>query len=137
MSWLTLTNLGRMKDAAICRMLSTIFWTCINTISLSVILIIRIADRDLVIPSIIGDGVVWSEIALVQNLTKLTILLGITICLGWGSLVLDVIIASVKFFFKRYGKQKNKINEEDQDEEQERMDGFWNGTLLLEGLSYV
>ena len=56
------------------------------------------------------------------------IILGVTISLGWLSLVVDVITAIIKFrhcrpVIKDYGPENKKI-------------GFWDGFVLLEGLKY-
>ena len=44
MSWLTITNLGRGKDAALCRLLSTLYWTIAHTITFTAILVICNTD---------------------------------------------------------------------------------------------
>ena len=90
MSWLTMTNLGRGKTAALFRMVSTLFWIMAHTVTLTVILVICNTD-----PSS-GDDYNWSELALVQDLTILNTLLISTISLGWLSLVADVITAYVR-----------------------------------------
>ena len=94
MSWLTMTNLGRGKTAALDRMVSTLFWIIAYTITLTVILAICNMDPSNV--SIFND-INWSELALVQDLPILNTLLGSTICLGWLSLVADYITAHVRF----------------------------------------
>ena len=121
MSWLTITNLERGKDAALLRMVSTIFWTITHTITLTVILAICPTDPDI----FHGLEIKWSNLPLAQNHTTLNILLISTICLGWGSLVLDVITAAVKFC------NRSRDNTEGKEEA-----GFWDGAILLEGLKY-
>ena len=128
MSWLTITNLGRSKAAALLRLVSTLFWTITHTITLSVILAICHTD-----PGIVnighGDwyeiGEHWSDLPLALDLSTLNILLISTLCLGWGSLVLDVITAAVKNHYR------SRDNTEDQEEA-----SFWDGAILLEGLKY-
>ena len=124
LSWLTITNLGRSKTAALCRLVSSIFCTIAHTITLSMILNICNSDPGNVV---IGDelGVTWSDLALVRDLSTLNILLVSTICLGWLSLVLDVILAAVKHHWCGPG---------DNTEEDEV--SFWDGAVLLEGLKY-
>ena len=62
MSWLTITNLGRGKTAALFRLVSTLFWTIAHTITLSVILAICHTD-----PGIVNfspgkaNNINWSE----------------------------------------------------------------------------
>ena len=73
-------------------------------------------------------GFTWPELALVQDYTMLNIIMITTICLGWMSLLLDVIIASIK---KHYGGHNND-NSEDQDDEA----SFWDGAILLTGYKY-
>ncbi len=119
MSLLTITNLGRGKTAALCRLVSTLHWTIGHTITFTVILAICNNDPGIII-------VDWSRFPLVQNLTTLNILLGSSLCLGWLSLVLDVITAAVKNHYK----DKNS-DTEDQEEA-----SFWDGAILLEGLKY-
>ena len=122
---MTITNLGRGKTDVLFRMVSTLFWTIAYTITLTVIIVICNID-----PSIVNDnlfaGVVWSELALVQKLTTLNILLGSTIALGWGALVLDVITAAIKKCCK-----SRDSNMEDLEEA-----SFWDGAILLEGLKF-
>ena len=121
-SWLTITNLESGKTAAICRLVSILYWTTAHTITFTVI--IAICNTD---PGIVNDGkqLVWSELPLVHDLFTLNILLISTICLGWGSLVLDVITAAVKNHYR------SRNNTEDQEEA-----SFWDGAILLEGLKY-
>ena len=69
----------------------------------------------------------WSELALVQDLFTLNILLVSTIALGWLSLVLDVITAAVK----NWCRSRNN-NTEDQETR-----GFWDNAILLEGVKYL
>ena len=126
LSWLTITNLGRGKSAALCRLVSSIFWTVAHTINITVILVICNTDPAIVILPIVD--VVWSELALVQDLTTLNLLLVSTLCLGWGSLVLDVITAAAKYCCCR----PRDNNKKDQDNKA----SFWDGAILLEGLKY-
>ena len=118
LSWLTITNLGRGKSAALCRLVSSIFWTVAHTINITVILVICNTDPAIVILPIVD--VVWSELALVQDLSTLNTLLITILCLGWASLVLDVITAGVKHYWAR--------------EEEET--SFWDGAILMEGYKY-
>ena len=122
-SWLTITNLGRGKDAALYRLVSTFFWTIVHTITLSMILAICKSDKG----NVDLFFVKWSELPLVQDLTTLNILLISTICLGWLSLVLDVITAAVK---NHYRSRDN--NTEDKEEKV----SFWNNAILMEGFKY-
>ena len=125
MSWLTITNLGRGKDASHCRLVSTLYWTIAHTITLSVILDICNTDPTIVNADNFEFGE-WAKLPLVQDLTSLNILLVSTLCLGWGALVLDVITAAVK-----------KCRSKDSDtEDQEEKASFWDGAILLEGLKY-
>ncbi len=48
MSWLTITNLGKGKAAALYRLVSTLYWTITYTITLSVIQAICNTDPDIV-----------------------------------------------------------------------------------------
>ena len=122
LSVLTLTNLGRGKAAALFRLVSTLYLVIVYTITLTVILAICNTD-----PSNVDVLVVkWTPLPLVQDLTTLNILLVSTICLGWLSLVLDVIPAAVK----------NHYRFRDTKEEQEEEASFWDNAILLEGLKY-
>ena len=96
MSWLTITNLGRGKDDALCRLVSTLYWNIAHTITFTVILVICNTDPSNVS---IFSKVSWSELALVQDLPILNALLISTICLGWLSLVADVITAFVRYHY--------------------------------------
>ena len=68
--------------------------------------------------------VVWSELPLVQELSALNALLISTLCLGWGSLVLDVITASVKHCWAR------DITKEEEET------SIWDGAILFEAGKY-
>ena len=68
------------------------------------------------------DFNIWSELPLVQDLSTLNTLLISTICLGWGSLVLDVITAGVKHCYRDNTKKEET--------------SFWDKAILLEGLKY-
>ena len=68
----------------------------------------------------------WSELPLAQDLFTLNILLVSTLCLGWGSLVLDVITATVKNYYRSRDSDK-----EDQEEA-----SFWDNAILLERFKY-
>ena len=123
LSWLTITNLERGKTAALCRLVSTFYWTIAHTITLVVILSICDTNPGNVkLSHYDGETFYWSDLALVQDLSTLNTLLPVTICLGWLSLVLDVIAAAVQH--KCY----------DNAEEQEK--SFWDGAVLLEGFRY-
>ena len=125
LSWLAITNLGRGETAAVCRLVSSIFWTVAHTINITVILVIcNTDDPDILHTTSLFP--VWSDLPLVQDLSTLNILLITTLCLCWGSLVLDVITAGVKHHYKA----------RDNSEEQEEETSFWNGAILLEGLKY-
>ena len=126
LSCMTITNLGRGKAAAVCRLVSSLFWTMAHTISITIILAICNTDPGIVDAEDRLLGVNWAELALVKSLSTLNTLLISTLCLGWGSLVLDVITASAKF---HYGSNDNT---EDQEEE----NSFWDGAVLLEGWKY-
>ena len=126
LSWMTVTNLGRGKAAAVCRLVSSIFWTMAHTISIITILTICNIDPGIVDAEDRKLGVNWSELALVQDLSTLNTLLISILCLGWGSLVLDVITAGVKHLYRA----------RDNMEEQEKETSFWNSAILLEGWKY-
>ena len=68
----------------------------------------------------------WSELPLAQDLFTLRILLVSTLCLGWGSLVLDVITAAVK----------NHCRSRNRDTEDQEEISFWDNAILLEGFKY-
>ena len=122
LSWLTITNLGRGKTAAVCRLVTSIFWTIAHTITITVILVICNTD-----PGIMGDGQllpVWSELPLVQDLPALNTLLITIICLGWSSLVLDVITAGVK-----HHRARDSTKEEEET-------SIWDGAILFEAWKY-
>ena len=89
---------------------------------MSVILIICNDDPSYV--DIFGN-VKWSELAVVQDISTLNILLISTIFLGWISLVLDIIYTAAAVV--------NKDNKDDQS----NTTGFWKAAFLLEGLGYL
>ena len=111
------------KAAALFRLVSTLFWTISYNIMLLVIL--GICNTDPSDVSIYDEGVgdfYWSELALVQDITILNILLVSTICLGWLSLLLDVITAAVRYYYRS------------RDTEEEV--SFWDGAILMEGIKF-
>ena len=120
LSWLTITNLKSEKSSTLCRMVSSIYWTIVYSILL--------AD---IIKNIDNDNSFWREeypaddLVLVQQPFTLNILLISTLCLGWVSLLLDVVTASVKY--SCCGPSDN--NKEDQP-------SFWDGAIFLDGLKY-
>ena len=123
---MTITNLGRGKADALYRLVSTLYWTIAHTITFTVILVICNTDPSMVRTDL-GFGIIdWSELPLAQDLATLNILLVSTLCLGWLSLVLDVITAAVKNYYRSRDKDK-----EDQEET-----SFWDNAILLEGLKY-
>ena len=124
LSWLTITNLGRGKADALFRLVSTIYWTIAHTITFTMIL--AICNTDPGIADRIFLNINWSELPLVQDLFTLRILLVSTLCLGWGSLVLDVITAAVRYHYRS----------RDQDTEDQEEARFWDNAILLEGLKY-
>ena len=118
LSVLTITNLGRGKAAALFRLVSTLYLVIVYTITLTVILVICNTD-----PSNVDVLVVkWTNLPLVQDLTTLNILLVSTICLGWLSLLLDVITAAVRYYYRS------------RDTEEEV--SFWDGAILMEGIKF-
>ena len=122
LGWLTITNLGVGKAAAFLRLVTTLYCTIAHTITLTVILAICNTD-----PSNVDVLVVkWTHLPLVQDLTTLNILLISTICLGWLSLVLDVITAAVRYHYRS----------RDTKQEQEEEASFWDGAILMEGLKF-
>ena len=128
LSWLTITNLGRGRTAAVFRTVSSIFWTMAqmaHSLSLGWILIVFNSCSSSNI-EMFGEPV-WSYLAglaLVQDLFTLNILLVSTLCLGWVSLVLDVIIAAVKYgYFKSCDDQVDRFV-------------LWEEAILLEGIKY-
>ena len=123
LSWLTITNIERNETAALFRMVSSIFWNTAHSITIAVILYICNDDPSYI--DIFGN-VKWSELALVQDISMLNILLITTIGLGWISLWMDMIYANVKYCYKSSKNTKDQT-----------WNGFWQGALLLEGLSYL
>ena len=107
MSFLTMTNLGRGKTAALYRMVSSFFWTIIHTITLLVIL--GICNTDPVIVSIGNDWLIWSKLALVQDLITLNALLISTISMGWLALVADVITAAIRYRYQSFNLRYTQL----------------------------
>ena len=122
LSWITLTSLGKSKRAAIFRLVSTLLITMIYSVILSVFLVICNTDASAGYTHIIrGTGVIWSEKPFVylQNGFHLNLILGLTICLGWVSFLLDLLTATIKFYCCASLEKS-----------------FWDGAILLEGFKY-
>ena len=127
LSWATLTNLGNSKRAAFFRLVSTFLITVIYTVILTVFLIICNTN--------VMDGYTyrvmkagfwsWSELPFVslQNGLYVNLILGLTIFLGWGSFLLDLVTAALKFYC--YGSVEDNAR------------SFWDGAVLLEGFKYL
>ena len=126
LSWLTITNLGQGKSAAVFRLVTTLYWTIAHTITLTLLLVFCNTDPGIgVIDTSDGHYIDWPTLALVQDISTLNILLISTICVGWFSLVLDITTAAVK-------KQSCRSCPIDQQDKTV----FWDGAILLEGMKY-
>ena len=122
MSWLTITNLGRGKDAAVCRLVSTLYWNIAHTITFTVILVICNTDPGIDRVDLHGfEAINWSGVPLAHDLFTQNILLICTIFLGWLSIMPDIITAAVKNCCR-----SRDNNTKDQ----------WDNAILLEGLKY-
>ena len=120
LSFLTLTNLGNTKAAALQRLFSLMYWNIVYTSTFALILDIETIQR--------LQRIVCNSLYDPQHDLYLMIILGVTIGLGWLSLVMDVITDIIKFrhcrpVIKDYGPENKKT-------------GFWDGFVLLEGLKY-
>ena len=113
--------LGRGKAAALCRLVSTVFWTIAYTIMLLWILS-HPYDVHVLMPD---EGIYNLPLGLKVDHLTMTSLLILIICLGWIPLLLDVITATVKY---RCSSNNNL--------DQEEMASFWDGAILLEGMKY-
>ena len=122
LSWLTITNLTSGKSSALCRLVSSIYWTVVHSILLADIINSYNTDNEW---SIWEAYEIGSADALVQQPMTLNILLISTLCLGWVSLLLDVITASVKYCW--CGPSDNNTENEP---------SFWDGAVFLEGLKF-
>ena len=125
LGWLTITSLGRGKTGAVYRLVTTLYWTLTHSLTLIIILVVCNTDPGYVV---IGEYIDWSKLHLVKNVTTMNILLISTLCLGWVSLVLDVIIAAIKF-------RNSKSNDRSREYHLETP-VFWDEAILLEGIKY-
>ena len=114
LSWLSIANLGRGKAAALCRLMSTVYWTIAYTLMLLWFL------------SHPYDDYKFPE-GLTEDHLTMTCLLIFIICLGWITLLLDVITATIKYCC--CGSSNNNLD-------QEEKASFWDGAILLEGMKY-
>ena len=113
LGWLSITNLGRGEAAAMCRLVSTVYWTIAYTMMLLWILFHPYDVYNL------PEG-------LTEDHLTMTCLLIFIICLGWIPLLLDVITAtSVKYCCS----SNNNLDEEEKA-------SFWDGAISLEGMKY-
>lgn len=127
LSWMTLTNLGKSKRARVYRLVSTFLITAIFSVILTVFLIIcntSVSDGytyRMYLFHETGITWAWSELPFVnlQNGLYLNLTLGLTICLGWVSFLLDLVTAAIKFYCSGSVEDKGK--------------SFWDGAVLLEG----
>lgn len=144
LSFLTLTNLGNTKAAALQRLFSLLYWITVYTSTFALVLYIKAIQYDYKYSRDLTQGAQEvftdndNDSQDCQRIVQLTnpslrdlyfmIILGLTISLGWLSLVVDVITAIIKFrhcrpIIKDYDPENKKI-------------GFWDGFVLLEGLKY-
>ena len=120
LSWLTLTNLGNTRAAALQRLFSSLYWIIVYTSTFTIFLCSNERMITYYLITRTDDDPL--------RVFHFKIILGLTICLGWLTLVLDVISAIIKFrhcrpIIKDYGPENKKK-------------GFWDGFVLLEGLKY-
>ena len=125
LSWMTLTNLGNSKRAAVYRVVSTFLITFIYTVILIVFLIIcKTNVSDGYTYRIHETGITWTELPLVSLQNGIYVnLLGLTIYLGWVSFLLDLFTARLKIFCCGSVEDKKK--------------GFWDNAVLLEAFKYI
>ena len=123
LSWLSITNLGRGKAAALCRLVSTVFWTIAYTIMLLWILS-HPYDVHVLMPD---EGIYNLPLGLKVDHLTMTSLLIFIICLGWIPLLLDVITATNKYCC--CGSSDNNLDHEEKP-------SFWDGAILLEVMKY-
>ncbi len=123
LSWMTLTNLGNSKRAAVYRVVSTFLITVIYSVILTVFLIICNTNvSDGYTFRIHETGITWSELPLVslENGLYVNLILGLTICMGWVSFLLDLVTAALKIYCCGCGP----------------VEDFWDNAVLLEAFKY-
>ena len=135
-SWLTMAGMGRGKSAAVYRLWSSLTVTIIYSLILGIILVI--CNVDPASGYIYGAGYSWKDLEIVKNPYFLNLLLVITICLGWVSFLVDIILAWCKNHNWRSHNwgPLNKAVEwfVDPQETQDKASGFWDEAVLLQGL---
>ena len=135
LSWLTLGGLGRSKDAAICRLVSTLTVTITYSLILGTVLAICNLDPDS--GYVYAAGLSWSDLQLVKEPFHLNILLYSTIGLGWISYLLDIFLVWCKshdWRSHKWGPLRDLV--EWFVDPLDKETGFWDRAVLLEGLRY-
>ena len=114
----------------------TLIVTIIYTLILGIILVI--CNVDPASGYIYGAGYSWDELEIVKNPFLLNLLLVTTICLGWISFLVDIILAWCKNHNWRSHNwgPLNKAVEwfVDPQGTQDMESGFWDEAVLLQGL---
>ena len=72
LSFLTVTNIGRSKSATVFRLASTYYIFTVNILILVAVLIVCNVNPDIVvIPGAIGGDIVWAELPIVRDISRL------------------------------------------------------------------
>ena len=133
LSWLTVAGLGRNKNAAVYRLVSTLLVTLLYTLILTIIL--TICNMDANTGYTYGAALSWKDLPIAQETFYLNLLLGATIALGWGAFVVDIIITWCKnhdWRLHNWGPLRKMVDWFVDPLPQEA--GFWDEAVLLQGL---
>ena len=117
--FLTLGSLGVSESDAVLRSWLTLLFTIIYTIILSAILVVCYVDPDMGSINLPTLGLIWSDLEIVKEPFFFNLILCSTISLGWIALILDILSAWCRFWFK------DSLEDETE---------FWGKTVLLEGI---
>ena len=133
LSWLTVAGLGSGKLTAINRLVSTLLVTILYSLTLGIIM--AICNVNVNIAYIYVADILWSDITIVKETFFLNLLVGGTIALGWGAVLVDIIITWCKNHDWRshnWGPLKKMVDWFVDPLDQEA--GFWDEAVLLQGL---
>ncbi len=135
LSWLTVAGLGSGKLTAINRLVSTLLVTILYSLTLGIIM--AICNVNVNIAYIYVADILWSDITIVKETFFLNLLVGGTIALGWGAVLVDIIITWCKtrdWRSHNWGPLKKVVYWFVDPLDQEA--GFWDEAVLLQGLGF-
>ena len=120
------------QASALLRTTTTYLWLFYYTLFLASIMVMFYfyPDFSFSITELVSTD--WSELPLLKQKNTVNMLLASTISLGWSSLLLDLLLARLKYSCQNF-KTKSEANRNYKGREKQ---SFWDETVLLQGHKY-